>query len=216
MKKLFTLNAFIITLLFLFHYSSSAQIVEPDMQDSVKKMKAIKANSLKADSSKADSSKADSLKADTAKVNSSVSYQSGGKAQSIYFEVGGPGLALTLNYDARFGDQRNGLGYRIGGGYFASGGNTVFTLPIQVNYLIGEGNALIELGAGTTFLNSTGDNKGKTFIFDRVTGFIGTATIGFRYQPDGKGINFRIGFVPILYDEGIIAAGGVSVGYNFR
>jgi hypothetical protein len=200
MKKFFTLNTIILSLLLLSRFSSSAQIVEPNMQDTVKK--------------KAHPTATKSVVIDSTKVESSE--QTGNKAQSVYFEVGGPGLALTINYDARFGHRRNGFGYRIGAGYFASGGNNVFTVPIQVNYLAGNGSSLLELGAGTTFLNSYGDNKGKTFIFDRVTGFIGTATIGYRYQPQQKGINLRIGFVPIFYDEGIIAAGGVSVGYTFK
>lgn len=170
------------------------------MQDTVKKASPRAINHATVDSARMDSS----------------AEQNGEKTQSVYFEVGGPGLALTVNYDARFGHKRNGFGYRVGAGYFASGGNSVFTIPIQVNYLAGNGSSLLELGGGTTFLNSYGDNKGKTFIFDRVTGFIGTATIGYRYQPKEGGINLRIGFVPIFYDEGIIAAGGVSVGYTFK
>jgi hypothetical protein len=200
MKKFFTLNIIILSLLLSSRFSSSAQIVEPNMQDTVKKVHPTATKSVVIDSTKV----------------KSTTEQLGDKAQTVYFEAGGPGLALTINYDARFGHKRNGFGYRIGAGYFASGGNNVFTIPIQVNYLVGNGTSLLELGAGTTFLNSYGDNKGKTFIFDRVTGFIGTATIGYRYQPEQKGINLRIGFVPIFYDEGIIAAGGVSVGYTFK
>ncbi|MBS1501206.1 MAG: hypothetical protein JST32_04040, partial [Bacteroidetes bacterium] len=90
-------------------------------------------------------------------------------------------------------------------------------IPFQINYLYGEHAHKFELGAGTTFLNSTGTNVGTSkWEFDRVTGFIGTATIGYRYQPEHKGINFRIAFVPILYDEGLIPAGGISVGYTFK
>ena len=137
--------------------------------------------------------------------------------RSLFLEVGGPGLAISLNYDKRFSDdKRDGWGFRIGTGYFGDGGNTVFTIPFQVNYLIGSGSNFFELGAGTTFLNSTGDNTGKTFIFDRVTGFIGTATIGYRYQPETSSFNFRIGFVPIFSDEGITPAGGISIGYTFK
>lgn len=138
--------------------------------------------------------------------------------QAIYAEVGGPGLAISLNYDARFSGDRKGLGYRVGAGYFSDTyGNTVFSVPLQVNYLLTKDeNNFIELGAGTTFLNTTGNNKGKTFIFDKVTGFAGTATIGYRYQPADHKLNFRIGFVPIFYDEGIIWAGGISIGYNLK
>ncbi|MEO6849641.1 MAG: hypothetical protein ABI203_03685, partial [Mucilaginibacter sp.] len=151
------------------------------------------------------------MKRDTAMADSTI------KAQSVYLEVGGAGLAISGNYDTRFAKARNGWGYRIGLGYFGSGGNTVFTVPFQVNYLIGEHSHMLEFGAGTTFLNSTGTNVGNSkFEFDQVTGFIATASIGYRYQPPGKGINIRIAFVPILYDEGIIPAGGISVGYTFR
>jgi hypothetical protein len=134
-----------------------------------------------------------------------------------YIEVGGAGLAISGNYDARFHNQRDGWGFRVGGGFFSSGGNTVFTVPFQINYLTGEHSMHMELGAGTTFLNSTGTNIGNSkWEFDKITGFIATATVGFRYQPEHKGLNFRIAFVPILYDEGLIPAGGVSIGYTFR
>jgi hypothetical protein len=138
------------------------------------------------------------------------------KAKGYFLEVGGPGLAISANYDSRFNKQRDGWGYRIGLGGFIAGGNNVITVPFQVNYLIGEHSSMFEVGAGTTFLSSRGDNKGKTWEFDKITGFIATGTIGYRYQPQHKGINFRLAFVPILYDEGIIPAGGISVGYTFK
>lgn len=138
--------------------------------------------------------------------------------KAIYAEVGGAGLAISVNFDNRIGGERKGLGYRVGAGYFSDGyGNTVFTVPLQVSYLFTKDeNNFIELAGGTTFLNSTGNNKGPTFIFDKVTGFIGTATLGYRYQPVDHKLNFRINFVPIFYDGGIIWAGGVSIGYNFK
>jgi hypothetical protein len=160
-------------------------------------------------------------KSDTVSTNNTDTVTQNPNTRSmkmLFAEVGGPGLAISLNYDARFNGERKGLGFRIGAGYFSDGyGNTVFTIPMQVNYLLTKDeNNFIELGGGTTFLNSTGNNKGPTFIFDKVTGFIGTATIGYRYQPVDHKLNFRIDFVPIFYDEGIIWAGGVSIGYNFK
>ncbi len=132
----------------------------------------------------------------------------------LFLELGGPGLAISLNYDQRFSGGKEGWGYRVGMGYFGDGGNTVFTIPLQVNYLVGSNGKYFEFGGGTTFLNTTGDNTGKTFIFDRITGFIGTATIGVRYEPE-KSLNFRLGFVPIFSNDEIIYAGGFSVGYTF-
>lgn len=164
--------------------------------------------------------KADTLlakKSDTTLMRVDTSSSNQVKAQNLFLEVGGAGLAISANYDARFHKERAGWGYRVGVGYFGSGGNTVFTVPFQVNYLLGNKSSFLELGAGTTFLNSTGTNQGNSkWEFDKVTGFIGTATIGYRYQPKSKGLNFRIAFVPILYDEGLIPAGGISVGYTFK
>ncbi|MDB5024672.1 MAG: hypothetical protein JWP78_2427 [Mucilaginibacter sp.] len=138
------------------------------------------------------------------------------KAKGYFLEIGGPGLAISANYDSRFNKQRDGWGYRVGLGGFIAGGNNVVTVPFQINYLIGEHSSMFEVGAGTTFLSSRGDNKGKTWEFDKITGFVATGSIGYRYQPQHKGINFRLAFVPILYDEGIIPAGGISVGYTFK
>ena len=159
----------------------------------------------------------DTVKRDTVVANAI-------KPHTVYIEVGGPGLALTANYDTRFGNGRDKWGYRAGAGYYNTGSNWVFSIPLQINYLyalnkLGTGNFLessfLEFGAGTTFVRSQGTTNGTVFQFDDITGFIATATIGYRYQQDNGGINFRIGFVPILYDDGLIAAGGLSVGYTF-
>jgi hypothetical protein len=134
----------------------------------------------------------------------------------VFLEIGGPGLAVSINYDMRFKKgSKDGLGFRAGVGYFAAGNNTVFTVPLMVNYLYGKDGKYIEIGLGTTFLNSKGDNySSSVWEFDDVTGFIATAVIGVRYEPN-KSLNFRLGYVPILYDEGLINAGGFSIGYTF-
>ncbi|HVW98030.1 MAG TPA: hypothetical protein VHA56_18815 [Mucilaginibacter sp.] len=141
------------------------------------------------------------------------------KPRTVFLEVGGPGLALTVNYDTRFGEKRDKFGYRVGAGYYNTGANWVASVPLQLNYLYGlgreGGSSFAEIGAGTTFVRSVGSTNGNFFEFDNITGFIGTATLGYRFQQDNGGINFRIAFVPIWYDEGIIAAGGFSIGYTF-
>jgi hypothetical protein len=188
MKKAFLLKAIFLLLLVTSHFCLKAQNLEED-----------------------------TVKRDTAVVSLS-------KPRSVFLEVGGPGLALTANYDTRFKEGTDKWGYRIGAGYYNTGANWVATIPFQVNYLYslkntGSGSfaesSFVELGAGTTFVRSQGSTRGTTFQFDNITGFIGTATIGYRYQQDRGGINFRIAFVPILYDEGLIAAGGLSIGYTF-
>jgi hypothetical protein len=157
--------------------------------------------------------KAQNLEEDTVKRDSTI--KSADRPRTVFLEVGGPGLALTVNYDTRFGNRRDGWGYRVGAGYYNTGANWVASAPLQINYLYGTGSSFLEVGAGTTFVRSVGSTNGSFFQFDNITGFIGTATLGYRYQQDNGGINFRIAFVPILYDEGLIAAGGFSIGYTF-
>ncbi len=153
---------------------------------------------------------------DTTAMKSDTTEETIVKATGAFLEVGGAGLAISANYDTRFGKARDGWGYRIGVGAFVSDGNSVITIPFQVNYLIGGHTSMLEVGAGTTFLNSKGNSKGKTFIFDNITGFIATTSIGYRYQPESKGINFRIAFTPLLTGDGVIPAGGISFGYTFK
>jgi hypothetical protein len=138
------------------------------------------------------------------------------KARSLYLQLGGAGLAISANYDARFNAERNGWGYTVGVGGFSAEGNSVITVPFQVNYLIGEHSSMLQVGGGATFLHSTGNNTGKTWSFDKITGFVATGSFGYRYQPEQKGISFKVEFVPIMYNEGIIPAGGISVGYTFK
>jgi hypothetical protein len=167
-------------------------------------------------------SQAQNLEEDTVKRDSTISAAT--KLHTMYLEVGGPGLALTANYDMRFGEDRDKWGYRVGAGYYNTGANWVATVPLQINYLYafnksgGPGfmeSSFAEFGAGTTFVRSQGSTRGTTFEFANITGFIGTATIGYRYQQDNGGINFRIAFVPVVYDDGLLWEGGLSLGYTF-
>jgi hypothetical protein len=161
--------------------------------------------------------KAQNLEEDTVKKDSTITPAS--KPRSVYLELGGPGLALTVNYDTRLKDTRDGWGYRVGIGYYNTGANWIATIPLQVNYLYpinkNGGNSFLEFGAGTTFVRSQGSENGTTFQFDDDTGFIATGTIGYRFQQENGGINFRVEFTPIVSDYGFTPAGGVSVGYTF-
>ncbi len=157
--------------------------------------------------------RAQNLEEDTVRRDSTIVQVT--KPHAAFIELGGPGLALTANYDTRFGNHRDKWGFRIGAGYYNTGANWVATVPFQVNYLYGKKDSFFEIGFGTTFVRSEGSTNGTVFEFDNITGFIGTATFGYRYQQEHGGINFRINFVPILYDDGLTAAGGVSVGYTF-
>lgn len=160
--------------------------------------------------------KRDTLSSATPTAQEDTTDYSQVKAKNYYLQIGGAGLAISANYDSRFGAERNGFGYTVGIGGFSSEGNSVITVPFQINYLMGEHSSMLQVGGGATFLHSTGNNTGKTWSFDKITGFVATGSFGYRYQPEHKGISFKVEFVPILYDEGIIPAGGISIGYTFK
>src|ERR1043165_6259227 len=90
------------------------------------------------------------------------------QAKSVYFELGGPGLA-SINFDTRFNKGEAGIGGRIGVGGFSVDQETVVFVPIGINYLLGKDNKnYFEIGGGVTpvltnIKNSSGDNFTSTF-----------------------------------------------------
>ena len=87
-------------------------------------------------------------------------FASAQSAQSVYFELGGPGIA-SFNYDTRFSGREGGIGGRIGvGGYSIDGDGVVF-VPVGINYLLGKDTRhYFEIGGGVTPVFGTGDGDG--------------------------------------------------------
>ncbi|MBC7849619.1 MAG: hypothetical protein H7Y31_07780 [Chitinophagaceae bacterium] len=134
-------------------------------------------------------------------------------AKSMYFELGGPGLA-SLNFDTRFGPRENGLGGRIGFGGFSIDGSGVVFIPVGLNYLIGkETKNYFEVGAGITPIFVSGDFTDDDGTF---TSTFGHLNFGYRYQPQTAGFTFRAFITPIFGSFGFVPYyGGVSFGYKF-
>lgn len=134
-------------------------------------------------------------------------------AKSMYFELGGPGLA-SINFDTRFSARQDGLGGRVGVGGFSIDGSSIVFIPVGLNYLIGkETKNYFELGAGITPIIVSGDftDDGKTF-----TSTFGHLNFGYRYQPQTSGFTFRAFITPIFGEFGFLPYyGGVSFGYKF-
>ncbi|MCW3109486.1 MAG: hypothetical protein JWQ09_3992 [Segetibacter sp.] len=141
-------------------------------------------------------------------VTTGAKSQSG--AKSMYFELGGPGLA-SINYDMRFQNTEGGLGFRVGFGGFSVEDASVLFIPVGVNYLLGkDGKNYFEIGGGVTAVSAKGDADG-TFG----TSF-GHLNFGYRLQPAKGGFLFRAGIVPIFNSEGFIPYyAGISFGYKF-
>lgn len=137
----------------------------------------------------------------------------------IFAELFGPGMSLSFNYDFRFAKTNSGLGMRVGVGGFKFDDVNILSVPVGINYLLGNENKFFELGVngiyssrGFFFLNDDEGNDSK---------FVGMLTLGFRRQLPGKGFNFRVSLNPVVgmddNDELFFWPfyGGVSLGYSF-
>lgn len=143
-----------------------------------------------------------------------VSENSGTKARSVFVEVAGNGLMLSLNYDFRFKKQQNGFGMRIGAGYY-DGGNDIYTFPVAVNYLIGKASSFFELSAGVTYLTTFGIHS-PDFLFYNKTNWLLIPGVGYRLQPANKGFTGKIAFTPIFSPNGgTLPFGSLGLGYKF-
>jgi hypothetical protein len=137
----------------------------------------------------------------------------GQAAKSVYFELGGPGLA-SVNFDTRFGAKEDGFGGRIGVGGFSIDGTSAVFVPIGVNYLLGKDNRnYFEVGGGVTpvFINDDFLDEDDSF-----TGTFGHLVFGYRMQPAAGGFTFRAFICPIFGNGGFIPYyAGLSFGYKF-
>jgi hypothetical protein len=143
---------------------------------------------------------------------------------AIYFEGFGQGMLYSINYD-----------YRIDGSMSIRAGFTRWSIPfifireltatgvpLTVNYLSGERNSHFEAGIGVVLFHFRA--RGSWFVFSSDTEssanlLLGTATVGYRYQPRDGGFLFRIGVTPFFtLDDGAFYArlhGGISFGFVF-
>lgn len=131
------------------------------------------------------------------------------QAKSVYFELGGPGLA-SINFDTRFSKTENGFGGRIGVGGFSIDGDGAVFVPLGVNYIVGKDNRnYFEMGAGVTPVIGTGSAGDFSETF-------GHLLFGYRMQPANGGFTFRA-FINPVFGSGFFIPyyAGLSFGYKF-
>lgn len=137
---------------------------------------------------------------------------------TLYMELFGNGLTYSLNYDMRFSGKPDGLGGRVGIGYFAIDGISLATVPLMVNYLMGKNGKYFEVGAGATYLSAADrQNSNPTGSpINRGTGWLGSLSFGYRSQPIDGGFLFRAGLTPFFDRSSFMPFWPqVSVGYAF-
>ncbi len=125
-------------------------------------------------------------------------------SQALFVELGGPGLVLSLNYELR---PTENLGFRAGFGFALLG----YTVPIMINLFLFPEPHRLELGLGIAsgeFASLFGGPPQSVLLF--------VGHFGYRYQPMASGLLFRIGFTPIITEDGeFFPWAGISLGYAF-
>ena len=131
------------------------------------------------------------------------------QAKSVYFELGGPGVA-SFNFDTRFAKSESGFGGRIGIGGFSIEGDGAVFVPVGLNYIVGKDNRhYFEMGAGVTPVIGTGSSGNFSETF-------GHLLFGYRMQPLNGGFTFRA-FINPVFGNGFFIPyyAGLSFGYKF-
>ncbi|HEX6981459.1 MAG TPA: hypothetical protein VF181_01755 [Balneolaceae bacterium] len=141
----------------------------------------------------------------------------------LFIELVGSGGFYSLNYERMVNPKlyvRLGLSYlntRNAEIQFPDGevrrSTKAFTVPIFVGRLIGKNNHYFEVGAGVIpnlFLVDEANPAIEDEFF-----LYGGLIVGYRYQPDTKGIIFRAGFTPWFTFKEFIPLPGLSIGYRF-
>lgn len=140
------------------------------------------------------------------------------RPNNIFMEYGGLGIGMSVNYDTRFGDRRNGLGGLIGLGMLVPipHSESGYTVPFSLNYLFGNKKDFFEIGLGGTYFNSTSNPFSEDEESKKASYFGQTLSLMYRIQPLDKGFMFRGGLTPTFADGIFYPAWfSLSFGYTF-
>ncbi len=135
--------------------------------------------------------------------------------QAVFAEIFGRSIFFSLNYDRRFAKKLDGLGFSVGAGYILTNNIGLFSLPVTLNYLLGNNGKYLEVGAGASYFNRRISNF-DGLVNNNGSSLIGTMTIGYRSQPIKGGFMFRVGINPFFLKNNFIPYYPyVSFGYTF-
>jgi hypothetical protein len=157
--------------------------------------------------------------------------------QSFYVELGGAGLPYSMNYDFRFDkSQMDSWGMRVGiGGWILTGehsSESLVTIPVQINKLLGKDKHYFEVGGGATWLRfresyeyfngtrmttSTQDEYNFILNTGSTPTLMGTFSLGYRRIPTNGGFTFKANLNPVFNWNGFWPLWfGVGFGYAFH
>lgn len=134
------------------------------------------------------------------------------KKQSLFLELGGSGGFGSINYEKDFLLKTN-TAYSFRAGFCVipidKNNGSALIFPLMVNFKMGNSAHKLEGGVGQGLTVTT---KGSAFA-------LALAAFGYRYQPTGKRLFFKIAYTPLIsyiVDRQIQHWGGLSIGYSFK
>jgi len=129
---------------------------------------------------------------------------------AVFVEFGGSAIMLSVNYDRMLTDY---FSLRVGIGGFSVERDTVFSLPILFNFLLGTPSHKLEIGAGFSVLVHGGLSSALIPL---------AFNVGYRYAPTSTGLSYRIAATPLLALPNTVSTAaaffpwaGVSFGVQF-
>lgn len=159
---------------------------------------------------------------------------------NFFVELGGIGGPYSFTFDKRLHANRiDGIGLRGGFSGLYNDEEKIFSVPMQVNWLMGKNKSFFEIGAGLTYFHYDGYtyNDGGNYICDsngcryaggkeyaghfvlpisRKNSFFGTFNFGYRRVPQGQGFTWKVALTPMFNENGFWPLfGGFAIGYKF-
>ena len=124
---------------------------------------------------------------------------------SVFLEIGGSAILGSVNYDRIFSQTgKSKLSFRTGISFYKETfviKSLVFIIPTEINLLRGKEKHFLELGFGiTSTLGNRIFTPGSSYlvVIKYFYDYFIIPRIGYRYQPTGNLLFFRIGFTPIF------------------
>ena len=133
-------------------------------------------------------------------------------SKSVFFELAGSGGIASMNLEKSFSQTKTAVfTWRVGLSLAPIDNNngTGIVFPLMVNAIVGKHAHKLEIGAGQGITITT---KGSFFA-------LGTAAIGYRYQPPTKKWFYKLTYTPLIsyiVDFQIQQWAGFSIGYNLN
>ncbi|HAL83678.1 MAG TPA: hypothetical protein DCO83_16760 [Mucilaginibacter sp.] len=116
-----------------------------------------------------------------------------------------------------FRSEKMGLAEGLGSDLLSTGGISLVSVPVQLNYLLGNNSKYFEIGLGATYASFNSASNFLAFSPSTSDKILGTMTFGYRYQPVDGGFSFRANIDPLFDSSNFIPYYfGVSFGYTFK